>query len=191
MALLKDLYYDIILELTGPMTTRSLENASRALESIYVKSTAQGATPEEQAALTPSLIAQVLETAKQDNAIMIAAWGKAIYEAVSLEDVRFDNPISDLKRRLVYARDQERFFRNELYEIDKGISYPTFSTEEREQQTTIAQRALRQAQEDISQLEQDLRDLQEPKAQIFRYPSYQGPVGPEPVGHGHLDGDLP
>jgi hypothetical protein len=181
---LKDLY-DIVCVIAGPTTMRSFENLRRTLEDLYVKSTAQGATPEDQAAFNPALIAQAHEAARRDNAKAIVSWAKAIYDELQAED-----PINDIKWRLLSARDKERYFARTLEEIKDGRAYPSLTPESRQQQAEATERALREAQNEVSALEHALRDLQESQKAVSGHSSQEGSPGSEPLKYNDLDGDL-
>ena len=168
---------------------RGFENLRRTLEDLYVKSTAQNATPEDQAVFTPELIAKVYEAAKQDNARMTIAWARAIYAEATIEQLT--DPFPELRRRLLYARDQERSFTETLANIEGGNTYPTLSSAERIREAARTQRALRRAQEEILSVEKDLRDLRQSQAPVFGCPPQEGASGSEPSGHRDLDGHLP
>jgi hypothetical protein len=182
---MKDLS-DIVCAIAGPGTMRSLENLRRTLEDLWVKSTAQGASAEEQAAFNPTMIAQAHEAARRDNAKMIVSWAKAIYDELTAPD-----QLADLKNRLLYAKDKVRFFNRELAVIDEGRAFATLPAEERERQAEATERALRQAQEEILRIEKDLRDLQQPAPPVPGHPSSAGHPGSQFPGHDNLDGVLP
>jgi predicted RNase H-like nuclease (RuvC/YqgF family) len=182
---MKDLS-DIVCEVTGPMTMRSIENHRRLMEDLYVKSTAQGASPEEQAAFTPELIANAFYAAMLDNAKTTVAWARAIYNELYAED-----PLDDLKSRLSHLQDKVRFFNRELAVIDEGRAFATLPAEERERQAEATERALREAQKEVLSLEKDLRDLQQPQTPVLGRAPQAGPTWSQPSGHDDLDGHLP
>jgi hypothetical protein len=182
---MKDLS-DIVCELTGPMTMRSIENHRRLMEDLYVKSTAQGASLKEQAAFTPELIANAFHAAMLDNAKTTVAWARAIYNELYAED-----PFEDLKRRLSHLQDKVRFFNRELAVIDEGRAFATLPAEERERQAKATERTLQQTQEEVLSLEQALRDLQQPQTPVPGHTPPEGNAGSQFPGYDHLVGHLP
>jgi len=165
------MYYNlvnIVTAIAGPLTQRTLENLRRTMEDLYVKSTAQDASPEDQAAFTPSLIAQAHEVARQDNAKTIVSWAQAIYSEMRNAELQ-NEQLQKVTGYLATAKDKLTFY---------------------EQDASIPAEAIQAAKKDISRLTQILRNLQEPPQTVPGHSSSSGP-GEVSSGGEHLDGDLP
>jgi len=160
---------DIVCEIAGPLTTRTLENLRKSLEDAWLKSTQQGSTPEDQAAFTPELVRQAHEAAKYDNASTIVSWAEAIYTALIYAEQKLKRAAT-LKGYLETAQDKVAYYKSRP-ETPPGV--------------------VRAAEEEVSALSQNLRDLWPAPKTVPGHPSPQRSPGAEPPGRIHLDGDLP
>jgi chromosome segregation ATPase len=161
--------FQLVCAIAGPATMRTFENLRRTLEDMYVKSTAQGATPEEQAAFNPELIAQAHVAARADNAKTIVSWALAIQIELHNADTK-STKIQRLQGYLDTAHDKLAFLQL--------------------RPETTAQ-VIQSAKEDILSLQEDLRDLQESAPEVPGRPSHPWPSGLAPAGPKDLAGDLP
>jgi uncharacterized coiled-coil protein SlyX len=176
---------DFALAVTPAVTQRTLENLRRTLEDMYVRSTAQDATPEDVAAFTPELIAQAHEVAMQDNARMIVAWAKAIHDqlhsAIDTQNVRI---------QIATERDKLLYYKKELEELEAGTIYQEATAQAREQQKGSLAKAVQRSEKELSRLAQDLRAMSQSQTAVPRRPPHTGPWETSP-GYEDLDGTVP
>jgi hypothetical protein len=159
---------DIVCALAGPMTQRTLDNLRRHLEDLYVKSTAQGVTPEEAAAFSPQLILQAHEAAKWDNANTIVSWAQAIQSELNHAEKK-TTYITRIQGYLATAQDKLAFY---------------------QRTPDIPDAVVQGAKEEVSQLTRRLRDLSQPQAAVAGHPPQGGPWATA-SRDGDMDGDLP
>jgi hypothetical protein len=158
---------DIVCELTGPGTARTMENLRRTLEDWYIKSTAQSATPEDQAAFTPELIARAHEAARWDNARTIVSWAQAIMTELKHAESQVGR-IKQIQAYLATAKDKLAF-----YQRDPQMSASV----------------IRDTEAEISQLTSRLRDLSQPAPAVPGHPPQARPRQ-VPSSDGDVAGDL-
>jgi|SRR5215472_11144137 len=177
---------DLVCALAGPVTQRTLENLRRTLEDLYVRSTAQGSTAEEQAAFNPQLIEQAHEAAKRDNAKTIVLWALAIQNELSHAEHTAQR-ITKIQGYLSTARDKLAFFRRELQKTEAD---PQMSAEDRQRYQEATTKAILVSEAEVSSLTHSLRTLQEPPPPV---PGHPPPAWARQMASrdGDVAGDLP
>lgn len=154
---------DIACAIAGSVTQRTLENLRRNLEDLWVKSTAQGATAEEQAAFTPELIHQAHEAAMRDNAKVIVSWASAIVSELKYAEIKTKRTVQ-LAGWIATEKEKLAFF---------------------ESDPATPSKVIQGTKEGILVLESRLRSLQEPAQTVPGRPS---PPWTREVSSG--DGDM-
>jgi hypothetical protein len=129
----------LVCAIAGPVTTRTLENLRRSLEEMYVRSTAQGSSDQEQSAFSPELIAIAHAAAKADNAKTIVDWALAIQ--IQLYDAEF-----------AFAR---------LAQVAHYINAARQKVTSLQVDPETPPRIVRKAKEELAKLEDEMRVLRE------------------------------
>jgi hypothetical protein len=155
---------DIACAIAGPITQRTLENLRRHLEELYIKSTAQGSTPEDQAAFNDELIAQAHLAAREDNAQTIMTWATAIYDRLShsefqtREAIATPQKIKRLRRWIETDQRKIRSWEKQLRALEAGTD-PELTSADHESLKKITAQGIQAVKNQLSRREQELRHL--------------------------------
>jgi hypothetical protein len=174
---------DIACAIAPAVTQRTLENLRRTLEDLYVKSTAQGSTPEDRAVFSPQLIAQAHEAAMRDNAETIATWALAIQAAI-IHAEKKTQTLQTLQVQLDSQRDKLQFLTAQLTAIADNASY---TAAERERRQTSHAEEIHRTKKRILSLARQVRDLLETQT----FPGRASQTGPGEVFPADRDLDGP